>query len=223
MSKIFRKHSSISCFYCQSPVDPLPRNPRSFRCPNCDCWNRYDSRGEIISDEPAMYDENLNARSFARRGEFNEHSSSECRLNHTCCGLQLPQERTVYQLCTAAGCSAIHVRPTKCCWRICFPATSLHRKCVATSSPPPYHSSYLFDHLTCSLEMRIFLRGILHVYRIPNTSSARRHSQNIGAPSRCAILPYVQIVPLLLKRKFEKGTTWPVRVPLEDFSVRAIL
>ncbi|KAI0361496.1 hypothetical protein OH77DRAFT_1469186 [Trametes cingulata] len=67
MPAIFKQPSSVSCFYCQSSVTPLPRNPRSFRCPHCDCWNRYDEHGEIISDEPAMHDENLNARSFAKR------------------------------------------------------------------------------------------------------------------------------------------------------------
>ncbi|KAI9065838.1 hypothetical protein FKP32DRAFT_1646859 [Trametes sanguinea] len=67
MPAIFRQPSSVSCFFCQSAVTPLPRNPRSFRCPHCDCWNRYDEHGEIISDEPAMHDENLNARSFAKR------------------------------------------------------------------------------------------------------------------------------------------------------------
>ncbi|KAH9950432.1 Ima1 N-terminal domain-containing protein [Amylocystis lapponica] len=67
MSKIFRQHSAVSCFYCQSTISPIPRNPRSFRCPHCDCWNRYDATGEIVSDEPAMHDENMNTRSFARR------------------------------------------------------------------------------------------------------------------------------------------------------------
>ncbi|KAH9898288.1 Ima1 N-terminal domain-containing protein [Cubamyces lactineus] len=67
MPAIFRQPSTVSCFFCQSVVTPLPRNPRSFRCPHCDCWNRYDECGEIISDEPAMHDENLNARSFAKR------------------------------------------------------------------------------------------------------------------------------------------------------------
>ncbi|KAI0651964.1 Ima1 N-terminal domain-containing protein [Trametes meyenii] len=67
MPAIFRQPSAVSCFYCQSAVTPLPRNPRSFRCPQCDCWNRYDESGEIVSDEPAMHDENLNARSFAKR------------------------------------------------------------------------------------------------------------------------------------------------------------
>lgn len=68
MSTIFRRHSTIICFFCNSAVTPAPRDPRSFRCPHCDCWNRFDRNGEPISDEPAMHDENLNVPSFAKRG-----------------------------------------------------------------------------------------------------------------------------------------------------------
>lgn len=68
MPGLFRRHSNVACFFCQSAV-PLPQNPNNFRCPACHCWNRYDSKGEIMSFEPAMQDESLNRRSFARRGE----------------------------------------------------------------------------------------------------------------------------------------------------------
>lgn len=68
MSTLFRRSSNISCFFCQELIDPLPRDPRSFRCPHCTCWNRYNAKGEIMSDEPAMHDEALNLRSFAKRG-----------------------------------------------------------------------------------------------------------------------------------------------------------
>ena len=70
MSTLFRRHSNTSCFFCQEPIDRLPRDPRSFRCPHCTCWNRYDAKGEIMSDEPAMHDEALNSRSFAKRGSL---------------------------------------------------------------------------------------------------------------------------------------------------------
>ncbi|KII93775.1 hypothetical protein PLICRDRAFT_101031 [Plicaturopsis crispa FD-325 SS-3] len=63
----FRRPSNVSCFFCQSTVSPMPQNPRSFRCPHCSCWNRYDAHGEIMSDEPAMHEESLNVRSFAKR------------------------------------------------------------------------------------------------------------------------------------------------------------
>ena len=68
MPALFRP-SQVSCFFCQQNISPLPRDPRSFRCPHCTCLNRYDSKGEILSDEPAMHDETLNSRSFAKRGE----------------------------------------------------------------------------------------------------------------------------------------------------------
>jgi hypothetical protein len=67
MPDLFRRYSNIQCFFCHSP-SPLPKNPRSFRCSTCGCWNRYDDKGEILSDEPAMHDEYLNSRSFAKRG-----------------------------------------------------------------------------------------------------------------------------------------------------------
>ncbi|OJA16235.1 hypothetical protein AZE42_00059 [Rhizopogon vesiculosus] len=61
MPPIFRHTSSITCFFCRSTIKPAPPDPRSFRCPHCDCWNRYDANGEIMSDEPAMHDESLNS------------------------------------------------------------------------------------------------------------------------------------------------------------------
>ncbi|KAH9944286.1 Ima1 N-terminal domain-containing protein [Epithele typhae] len=67
MPTIFRQPQPVACFFCQSDISPTPRNPRCFRCPHCLCWNRYDANGELASDEPAMHDENLNARAFAMR------------------------------------------------------------------------------------------------------------------------------------------------------------
>ncbi|KIO08393.1 hypothetical protein M404DRAFT_353951 [Pisolithus tinctorius Marx 270] len=65
MPSFIRRAGAVSCFFCQSRLSP--NDPRSFRCPQCNCWNRYDANGEIMSDEPAMHDEKLNATSFARR------------------------------------------------------------------------------------------------------------------------------------------------------------
>ena len=69
MNLMFRRHSNIQCFFCQSP-NALHLNPHNFKCTSCGCWNRYDNRGEIISDEPAMHEEHLNSKSFAKRGRF---------------------------------------------------------------------------------------------------------------------------------------------------------
>ncbi|KAH0590911.1 hypothetical protein H2248_001026 [Termitomyces sp. 'cryptogamus'] len=66
MPSLFRRHSSVVCFFCQSPSN-LPHNPLAFRCLTCGCWNRYDDNGEIISEEPAMHAESLNTNSFAMR------------------------------------------------------------------------------------------------------------------------------------------------------------
>lgn len=135
MSKLLRRPTRVECFYCQSQVDP--RDPRSFRCPECHCWNRYDAHGEIISDEPAMHDENLNSKSFARRGMsayihlrvltvqalyrlFSFHSM-----------IEPPQGRTVYPLNTEhLFCSVIRAKPTRCYCRIFCQTTSLLQMCV---------------------------------------------------------------------------------------------
>lgn len=87
MSKLLRRPTRQTCFFCNSEV--LPKDPRSFRCPQCGCWNRYDANGEIMSDDPAMHDESLNTRSFAKRGSrpcnslgpsgFADHSARRTR------------------------------------------------------------------------------------------------------------------------------------------------
>ena len=123
MSVIFRTPSAVSCFYCQSSITPAPRNPRAFRCPHCECWNRYDEHGELLSDEPAMHDENLNSRSFAKRGMRFTISSFWFILTTA---VQLPRARTVFRLRTATRTSAIHAKPTKCFSQICCQTIS-HR------------------------------------------------------------------------------------------------
>jgi hypothetical protein len=67
MSALFRRHSNVQCFFCNSTI-PIPQNPRNFRCSACGCWNRYNEKGEILSDDPAMHQEHLNRKSFAKRG-----------------------------------------------------------------------------------------------------------------------------------------------------------
>ncbi|KAH8119948.1 Ima1 N-terminal domain-containing protein [Phellopilus nigrolimitatus] len=79
MASLFRRPSTTTCYYCQLLVASGPSSsssriggpafdPTSFRCPHCGCWNRYDARGQIIGDEPAMRDAALNVDSFLKRG-----------------------------------------------------------------------------------------------------------------------------------------------------------
>jgi hypothetical protein len=77
---IFRK--PLECYFCGTPCptarlsspsshgSAAGRAGCSFRCVECGSFNRYDSKGQIMSDEPAMHDEAMNARSFARRGMY---------------------------------------------------------------------------------------------------------------------------------------------------------
>ncbi|KAF9076115.1 Ima1 N-terminal domain-containing protein [Rhodocollybia butyracea] len=63
---MFKSSKEAQCYFCNSFL-PLPRDPKNFRCRACGCWNRYDSNGEILSDEPAMHEESLNSKSFLKR------------------------------------------------------------------------------------------------------------------------------------------------------------
>ncbi|KAF8578730.1 hypothetical protein K439DRAFT_1416900 [Ramaria rubella] len=77
-----------TCFFCLTPLVNNPRNPKSFKCPYCSCWNRYDETGEIVSDEPAMREESLNAASFAKRASPSKHrlptKYGKAPFCHTC-------------------------------------------------------------------------------------------------------------------------------------------
>ena len=68
MRTLLRRPTRALCFFCQTSISPPPPQPLSFLCPHCACWNHYDANGNILSDDPAMHDESLNGRSFARRG-----------------------------------------------------------------------------------------------------------------------------------------------------------
>ncbi|KAF8499278.1 Ima1 N-terminal domain-containing protein [Russula emetica] len=67
MGTFLRRTTPTVCFFCQTTILPPPPQPLSFHCPYCSCWNHYDANGDILSDDPAMHDETLNRRSFARR------------------------------------------------------------------------------------------------------------------------------------------------------------
>lgn len=92
MSKLLRHRSArtIPCFYCQSLQQP--RDPRSFKCLECSCWNRYDRNGVIMSDDPAMHDESLNTASFARRGAFSLCPARRPAVDWGLFGIASPQK-----------------------------------------------------------------------------------------------------------------------------------
>ena len=107
---VFLRRTTPTCFYCLSAPSPTPVDPRAFRCPHCGCWNRYDANGEILSDEPAMHDENLNTASFARRGS----SPPTFFLPPPHSLPQHPPARTGSRPRTPDLPSATRVKPTKC-------------------------------------------------------------------------------------------------------------
>lgn len=73
MRRLLRpKPPQTACFYCLVPLDPPPADAKNFVCPHCSCRNRYDASGRILSDEPAMHQEDLNHASYAVRGEPSE-------------------------------------------------------------------------------------------------------------------------------------------------------
>lgn len=123
MPALFRP-SQVSCFFCQQSISPLPRDPRSFRCPHCTCLNRYDSNGEIMSDEPAMHDEALNSRSFAKRGERTLFCNC---ISLGLMFLQHPPAKTVCPLCMVQTkmSFATLAKQTRCCSRTSFPTIYL--------------------------------------------------------------------------------------------------
>ncbi|KAF8832204.1 hypothetical protein HHX47_DHR1001936 [Lentinula edodes] len=63
---MFRRPPQAQCYFCNTFL-PHPKDPRNFRCNSCGCWNRYDAKGEILSDEPQMHEESLNVKSFSKR------------------------------------------------------------------------------------------------------------------------------------------------------------
>ncbi|KAG8898395.1 hypothetical protein FRC00_002865 [Tulasnella sp. 408] len=72
MQKLLRRSrpANTNCFFCNTDIKPSPPDPRNFQCPHCSCWNRYDGRGVIISDEAAMHQEQLNMSSYALRANY---------------------------------------------------------------------------------------------------------------------------------------------------------
>jgi Ima1 N-terminal domain len=113
MGTILRRQSPIVCFFCQTTISPPPHQPLSFLCPHCSCWNRYDSNMVILSDDPAMHDESLNRKSFARRGAFCRPSYLFSLPLSVESSSQHPHGRIASSQLLAMPLSAPHVNPTR--------------------------------------------------------------------------------------------------------------
>ena len=118
-----------TCFFCQSHINPSPRDPRNFKCPHCQCWNRYDTRGEIISDEPAMHEPGMNTKSFARRGKLWPCLAVEC--SRTLLAQRHPGKTDFYKA-MARLCSATLAKRIKY-----VPSSSKPVQDFALTRPPP--------------------------------------------------------------------------------------
>ncbi|KAG6381036.1 hypothetical protein JVT61DRAFT_5432 [Boletus reticuloceps] len=113
-TSFLRRSSNLACFFCL-----------------------FDANGEIMSDEPAMHDENLNASSFAKRGLSSLHSSVSTAAHSP---PQLPQTRTDSHPHTPNLHSATPVKQTRC-----FSSTSSQIICHPHRQVPPTN-----PHLTPS-------------------------------------------------------------------------
>ena len=104
MTALLLRQPRTLCFFCQSLVSPQPQRPLAFLCPHCGCWNRYDANGDILSDDPAMHDESLNRKSFARRGVHSQLSVLVTSLS--CCASASPRkDRLLTTFGSAPFCS----------------------------------------------------------------------------------------------------------------------
>jgi hypothetical protein len=104
MSALLLRQPRTLCFFCQSLISPPPKQPLSFLCPHCRCWNRYDTNGDIHSDEPAMHDESLNRKSFARRGVHSLFSVLVTSLSY-CASASPRKDRLLTTFGSAPFCS----------------------------------------------------------------------------------------------------------------------
>ena len=185
MAKLLRRPTRVVCFYCNTQVDP--KDPRNFRCSACGCWNRYDASGEIMSDEPAMHDEKMNARSFAKRGVSRSHRPP-FRVATYDPGVASPRKD---RLPTAYGQSLF--------CRTCQTNQMLISNLLSNYLPPP-------DVRSLTLLRTTFTN--LVALRTTSTHSASRCSMSIENPSRRATHPCAQTAFPQLRRRSGNGTRW---------------
>ena len=206
MGTLLRRPPRTLCFFCQTSISPPPPQPLSFLCPHCACWNHYDANGDILSDDPAMHDEALNRRSFARRGASFAVPSSPFPYtgplssapaasprkdrflstfgNAPFCSVCQSNQRLVNSLLSSYLPPSDDVRPP------CPYAVSKSCKGSYHLRPPPHRFCFC---------------------RIPIMRLASRASRTTKPPSTRAIHSFARGVPPSSKRRYERRTTWRVR------------
>ena len=198
-----------SRFFCQSHITPPPRDPRNFKCPHCQCWNRYDARGEITSDEPAMHEPGMNARSFARRGEILVPPQRYPELML----VQRHPGRTDFYQVMARLFSATPAKQIK--YVLYHPRPEPAGQSTLTSPPPDVTNEppgQLPPIPRGSFRSTPSLANIHNPHRIQNTPPDSHLSPHTKLPSNYATHPYVQTASPRSRRKYDQGTTWPARV-----------
>jgi len=202
MSTLLRRPARTLCFFCQTSISPPPPQPLSFLCPHCACWNHYDADGNILSDDPAMHDESLNRRSFARRGA----PSLSYPLLHiyrplsSASAASPRKDRLLTTFGNAPFCS------------VCQSNQRLVNSLLSSYLPPsddvrppcPYALLKAVKALTICVPHRLFCR-------IPITHPASQVSRPTKLPSTRATHSPARGVPPSSKRRYEKRTTWRVR------------
>ena len=194
MGTFLRRSTPTVCFFCQTTISPPPPQPLSFHCPHCSCWNHYDANGDILSDDPAMHDETLNHRSFARRGASSLPSpffyTATSNL-HTC---SISAERSPpYYLQQRTVLLCLPIKPETRRQSPIELSTAL-RRCALSS---------------CLYRKTLTISASCH--RIPIMHPALQASRPTKRPSMRVTLPSARNAPPWSKTKFGRKTLWRVR------------
>lgn len=184
MSGLFRRPSNLNCYFCQSPCHSA-RDPRNFRCPSCSCWNRYDEKGIILSDEPAMHDESLNSRAFAKRGMW-----------------------LLRWVSKANPLTNILASPSKSQLPTMYGQGPFCHTCQTNQMLLVNLLSNYLPHPSVRALKILLSRHALTLLRIQNISIDLKSSPNTGNHFMYATHQCVNHVFLLLKMKFEERTPW---------------
>jgi hypothetical protein len=199
MGTLLRRTKPTICYFCQTTISPPPPQPLSFLCPHCACRNHYDANGDILSDDPAMHDESLNRRSFARRGASSLSPSylfvTYCNHNSACCAASPPKDRLLTTFGSTPFCAACQSNQRLVVGLLSSylpPSDDVRSRPYALSNvgPGSHHLPFLSSH------------------RTPIMRLASRASRTTRLPSTRATRPSARSARRLSKRRFERRTAW---------------